>query len=456
MTATPSRTVARAGALIVALTSLAFLWWVAEDRGGNLRTLAILVSVTYAAGWVVYFCLTGGALRTALLNCFISSGALALALGLLELPAWLGLIDYRLVLPPSRHLGFTRIKPWADPRNVPDAELIYRRPPGGRITGETIGDLVYWLGIKTDRRYTLDVRYDSRGFRNERDLDSAAVVLVGDSFLETGLVRDADSLSAQLRQRLGGVDVANLGLSGYGPQQALAVIRRYAVALGPRLVVWFFFEGNDLLDVPRYVELTRDWDRTLNVYHGFGERAFTTNVLRHLADRLTVAPVHDRPDARTRSCTLDSGRHGSPETIYFAYPGEPLTIDELGALGVTEALVESAQRLTSAHEITLLLAFVPTKFRVYYDYCSFPAGSMAGRWRPNDLPARMATWSAAAGVPFLDLTAPLRRAAERGDLVYFPDDGHWNPAGIVVAADALSAWICRSGVLPSDRSPCHP
>jgi hypothetical protein len=49
--------------------------------------------------------------------------------------------------------------------------------------------------------------------------------------------------------------VANLGQSAYGPQQELAVLKRFGASLGPRLCIWTFYEGNDLDDVERYEQL---------------------------------------------------------------------------------------------------------------------------------------------------------------------------------------------------------
>ncbi len=46
--------------------------------------------------------------------------------------------------------------------------------------------------------------------------------------------------------------VANLGLSGYGPQQELATLKRYALPLNPKTIVWVFYEGNDLGNVDGY------------------------------------------------------------------------------------------------------------------------------------------------------------------------------------------------------------
>jgi len=96
-----------------------------------------------------------------------------------------------------------------------------------------------------------DVRYDHNGFRNQTDLKSADIVVIGDSFVEGLTVSDAQLVTSLLAHLQGKV-VANLGQSTYGPQQELIVLKRYGLPLRPRTVVWMFFEGNDLADVITY------------------------------------------------------------------------------------------------------------------------------------------------------------------------------------------------------------
>ena len=70
------------------------------------------------------------------------------------------------------------------------------------------------------------------------------------------LVREAQRKGGRVvfvRQELVGQPVANLGVSGYGSLQELKVLEKYAVPLGPKMVAWFFFEGNDLEKVLRRV-----------------------------------------------------------------------------------------------------------------------------------------------------------------------------------------------------------
>ena len=41
----------------------------------------------------------------------------------------------------------------------------------------------------------------------------------------------------------------NLGVAGDGPLLMLATLQEHLTALRPRTVLWFYFEGNDLLDL---------------------------------------------------------------------------------------------------------------------------------------------------------------------------------------------------------------
>jgi hypothetical protein len=193
---------------------------------------------------------------------------------LLELPAAVGLVDYGQVLWPLDSVLHARIKPWENPRNQLDEELLWIRRPHQHFSGEVAGDLVHRLGIPTERRYRVDVRYDSRGFRNPLEIDAASVVVIGDSFVEAGLVEEPALVSTRLAARFG-VTVANLGQGGYGPQQELVVLRRYGVRLRPKVVLWFFFEGNDLLDVKRYERSLQDRNLIVAAWRSFRTRSFT-------------------------------------------------------------------------------------------------------------------------------------------------------------------------------------
>jgi hypothetical protein len=362
------------------------------------------------------------------------------ALLALEIPAYLGWVDWSDVvgLPPA--LRFTRLKPWANPVNLRDDELGFRHRPLYRFQGETPGDLVDLYGIATDRRYTADVAYDENGFRNPPGLRRADLVVVGDSFVEAGLVQSDETACARLGDLLS-TSVANLGHSGYGPAQELVVLRRYGIALAPKTVVWVFFEGNDLLDVGRWLDAHAGKGNLDPSATRFRDRS----LLHNLGSRIAVAferhGGEDAPEARARRGVFT--RTTPPLDLYFAFAGEPLTSEDLAHLEPALQSIRAGAELARAHGARFLLAYAPIKFRVYQGLCTFSPDSLPAKWSCNDLPARVARACADAGIDFLDLTSGLRAAAERGELVYFQDDGHWNSKGQEVVARLLAERLPR-------------
>jgi hypothetical protein len=89
---------------------------------------------------------------------------------------------------------------------------------------------------------------DQHGFNNPSDSwRDVEIMLVGDSFVQGFCVKEADSIAGQLRSYMSGV--LNVGLLGQGPIGDLAVLKEWGPVVRPRLVGWFFWEGNDFSDL---------------------------------------------------------------------------------------------------------------------------------------------------------------------------------------------------------------
>ncbi len=91
----------------------------------------------------------------------------------------------------------------------------------------------------------LHVDHDLRGYRNERALDRADIVALGDS-QTYGLVEAPLAWPRLLSAHLGAT-VYNMALPGYGPMQSELQLDD-ALALRPRLVIVAPYFGNDLYD----------------------------------------------------------------------------------------------------------------------------------------------------------------------------------------------------------------
>jgi len=346
-----------------------------------------------------------------------------------ELPALIGIFDYRTAIGPS-HIW------WAP--NITDPELLaIHRPHAHQRGSASGGDIAssYQIPPSDLTQFQWDVIYDRNGFRNQRDLEQADIVVIGDSFVEGLTVTYAELGTSQLAQ-LQAVVVANLGQSTYGPLQELIVLKRYALPLHPRTVVWMFFEGNDLQDVIGYQHTTQ---HPPDFLHTWWARSFTRST--SLAVKGFFEPFAKPPG--TKRAGLCTGRDGKPITTYFGYRARPLTQEELRALDLTAYTIATAYKLCSAQKARLVFVFVPTKFRVLHDLCQFSEGSDCRNWALPDMPERLqvALHSIAPNVGYLDLTPYLVEAAKTEDFPYYRDDEHWTPEGHKVAAVAISNYL---------------
>ena len=96
----------------------------------------------------------------------------------------------------------------------------------------------------------ISYRSDSRGFNNPDDVwrsDRVDVAALGDSFTHGYCVPGGSSFVDLIRQH----DRAtlNLGMAGDGPLMMLATLKEHLPRITPRIVLWFYYEGNDLVDL---------------------------------------------------------------------------------------------------------------------------------------------------------------------------------------------------------------
>jgi hypothetical protein len=409
------------------------------------RLLLATLLGSYLLGWGTALVFAQPPCRQVMVRFTLTSMALGLALGALELASAVGLVDFRTVLAVAG----------PDPRNnndnARDPELIHIHKPYLKRVGATRGNIALALHLAGSRLYPYDVTCDRNGFRNAYDLAAAEVVVLGDSFVEGGLVA-ADHLMTTVLSRLLGRAVANLGQSAYGPQQELAVLKRYAAPLRPKLCIWTFYEGNDLDDVARYEQL-RQGSGELTACSTLWQRSFGRNVLRALSDRLGRFPAPDHsgrvPQGTFRS---DDGRRVQ---LFFPNRGTQRSRRELATLDKLLSILSAAYATCAMNRISLLVVFAPEKFRVYRDYCTFRPDNPCTGWGLDDLHVEIGRRVTALGpgIGFLDLTPALAAEAARGRLLYFPDDTHWSAEGHAVAGRTIAAHVNHQGYfdLPPER-----
>jgi hypothetical protein len=154
-------------------------------------------------------------------------------------------------------------------RTYPDAvpiitasNQLFVTEPDGSVTSaiEVDGREVVPLGAVTNRVTLLCneegqwVHYqsDRHGFNNPAEVWESRpveIAAVGDSFAHGYCVPPAQNFVALIRQRHSAT--LNVGMAGDGPLLMLATLTEYLTSLKPKVVLWFYFEGNDLDNLQR-------------------------------------------------------------------------------------------------------------------------------------------------------------------------------------------------------------
>jgi SGNH hydrolase-like domain, acetyltransferase AlgX len=352
---------------------------------------------------------------------------------ILEVPAMLKLVHWTVVM--RRLSGDGQ-----DYRTafVPDKDLAFRRIPNLHWSGRPASDIeeAYWLPrtLATPITFT----YDQWGYRNTTEMERASIVLIGDSFVEGWYVSDEQTVASRLAHRLGQY-VANLGVAGYGTMQELRVLKGDALNRNPKVIAWFFFEGNDLYDdelferflaappgpeeqVPRLQGLTHG--------HNWRKRSFTINAFHWI--RRWSHPIV--PNVAPFWALLS----GSSKRIYFDYREMPWTEYEESRWEKAKETFRAGIEAARGGGTDVILVYVPIKFRVYREFIEIPPDSPLRSWGVwTSLPRKFMEFCRSVSVPCVDLTDRLQQAVRKGVDVYALTDTHWSSDGHAVVAAEL-------------------
>jgi PAS domain S-box-containing protein len=362
---------------------------------------------------------------------------------LVEIPALLGVVDYRYVFKePSKA---PNLYLWEGPGKVSDEELVWVYTPHYRVSGKYVkGNLGEALCLPPNTAQEFDLIYDQHGFRNEVDLVKADIAVLGDSYVEAPMTPTPYLMTSVLAE-LEDATVANLGLSGYGPQQELATLKRYALPLNPKTIVWMFYEGNDLGNIYGYERDIAALTKETRFMPWM--RSFSRNAISALG-RIRQGCVPE--DRYARRYAVVRHPDGSQARVHFAIDGTALSERDLKALSRTGSMLEEAYHLCRERGIRFVVVFVPERHRVYDGLPTVvEVSDEVKQWVINDLPERLRATVAdiSPDISYVDLTATFRTEAEKGASVFLPDDTHWTMEGHRIAAGAVHNLRVKSPIL---------
>ena len=319
---------------------------------------------------------------------------------------------------------------------------------------------------------------NSHGFRDREHAyqkvpGTRRVALLGDSFIEALQVPLESSvtplLEAKIRERVAGVELINLGLSGFGTGREYLMLREYGLRYEPDLVVMFFV-GNDISDNSRRLHgkpflpypvpapdgsLARD----ANGQPRFSAFADTTSRLGPVASYLRVHSKGYR--ALREAIDSSSAVNGllyrlglmstPPEQVnrpsasnfgfYEIYRLNP-TPAWAEAWSLTEGMLVATRDLAASRGAHFAVVLVPSAWEVYPDVWEKIKTTVPGMADvPMDLTLpsrRLGKFLAAHDIPYVSLLDDFRARAGTSPALYVVGDAHWTAAGHRLASELLA------------------
>jgi hypothetical protein len=392
--------------------------------------LAFKLVAVYLLCWSLYALLSEEPSYDIRIRLLLFSGAAAFVVCCLEFMALANIIDYRQIFPP-----YHAVSTLQHPGYEYDPNLLWVRKPHVHLVGTyTKGNEAAYFCLPHQAQRAYELQYDQNGFRNTADLGQADIVLIGDSYIEAPILKHQHTVASHLAG-LQKKTVANLGMSGYGPSQELYALTRFALPLRPQVVVWAFFEGNDILDIEEYDTTVASFRSQPPFLVNFWFRSLTRNVLSTLLYEKQRCAGASAIEEHT-GIFVDN--YGQSLPVYFM-PRRSLRQEDEPKITRAFQLVSEAARLSLQQGARHVVVFVPIKDRVLQGLPNAVISQWSQKQSLDDLPQRLGSFLSkeVPGAEFLDLTPVLRRAAASGLLPYFADDTHWNEEGHRLAAEAI-------------------
>jgi hypothetical protein len=336
----------------------------------------------------------------------------------------------------------------------PTVPGLERYRPGVSFRGRETGDLAAMSALRgAEEPREMEFATDAFGFRNEAAAADAEVdvLVLGDSYAVGSGTTQGETFSALLAAR-SGLRVYDLAFVGSPWHQLLNLeleAPRLRFAPGARLV-WMLFEGNDLdesygdsLDANALAEASLVGRARIRWY-GFRQRS----PARAASIRLWHAAL--RPEPVVRAAPMPGGR----ELLFYApyaarVPRDAAAVRAHANFARLRAIVAELRARAAALGLEVVVAIAPSKERVYgWVLDGLPAPPDAAASGPSGFARAVGELCAGHGMRAIDLGPPLAADAarawrDRGELLWWYDDTHWNARGHRAVAELLAAALVR-------------
>jgi hypothetical protein len=371
---------------------------------------------------------------------------------------------------------------------------LYMGPPGYRFDSELIASLtpeiskIYLRSVDGGPRF-IRWRTNAQGFRGPelQGNPDLRVIVYGDSNVHARFSTQTETFTGQVQRLLqeasdGEVEVINAGVVGYGPDQNLIRLQTDVERYDPNLVIFHVFTENDFGDIVRnrLFELDESgalvrsqhpvtpdarmpaswWSRPPgellnNSMISIFANAFVTGRARSKDPH--PALEHDPERFRKDGLRQDERefavyRAGEPRkfSMFSDHYEAGIAFAPQSDAAQTKrrllaAVLERANGIAKDHGIGFLVVIQPASRDLT---TNLPNHYEALRGVAQYDRRRLDGWVDAicedAGIEHINLFDVFEATGTPNDLYFPTPDPHWNEAGQLVAAQAVSAWITQS------------
>jgi hypothetical protein len=286
----------------------------------------------------------------------------------------------------------------------------------------------YGRGLRGNR-----LGYPGRDFQETKSAGIFRIAALGDSFALGPAVPFADNYLTILEGLLSDTEIYNFGVSGAGPREYHAILRRDVWRFHPDLVLMSVFVGNDVTEImatPRHLDPRR------HAVYLLASHSWQLARERWRQEKTPAA----QPEFTTASAALSSESFLEVEARRLAVCQNPAPLALERKWQAALAHLDAIRVECAAHQVPLAVVLIPDEFQVN------PA-VLAAAWEGSHLPdgcferawpqLRLRAFFADQEVPCLDLLPAFERVPD----TYAPRDTHWNRRGNRLAAEQIAAWL---------------
>lgn len=261
------------------------------------------------------------------------------------------------------------------------------------------------------------IKLDAMGFANPKEIDSPDVVLIGDSFVFIAGILYPPGLQKNLSEATN-LKIYNMGVPSIGPVREGWLMENTAIAKNPKVIIWFFFGGNDIGNA--------------------------TDIRNHQRNGIThygqLFPQVEYPQIYLFDMWAKSREQDPPEFTERKSHGWILT----------KKAIRSANKAIKNAGIELIMVYIPTKAQVYLPYVEKDAAlihQMASIDQDIPFPLKpdpfyrralrnrnylerlLQQFCRSEQITFISATPYLEELASAGKMGYLCADTHWNDVG---------------------------